>query len=43
MEPFSDVVARLVEAAGQVFGDPDTAMPLIKQLIWGGVSRFRVI
>jgi len=34
MEPFSDFVARLVEAAGRVFGDPDTAMPLIKQLAY---------
>ncbi|EGV95615.1 Retrovirus-related Gag polyprotein [Cricetulus griseus] len=34
MEPFSDFVARMVEAAGRVFGDPDAAMPLIKQLIY---------
>ncbi|XP_031215363.1 endogenous retrovirus group K member 7 Gag polyprotein-like [Mastomys coucha] len=34
MEPFSDFVARLVEAAGKIFGDPDMAMPLIKQLIY---------
>ena len=34
MQPFSDFVARLVEAAGKVFGDPDTAMPLIKQLVY---------
>lgn len=34
MEPFSDFVARMVEAAGRVFGDPDTAMPLIKQLVY---------
>ena len=33
-EPFSDFVARMVEAAGRVFGDPDTAMPLIKQLVF---------
>ena len=32
MEPFSDFVSRLVEAAGRVLGDPDTARPLIKQL-----------
>jgi hypothetical protein len=31
-EPFADFVARMVEAAGRIFGDPDTAMPLIKQL-----------
>ena len=33
-EPFSDFVARLVEAAGKIFGDPDTAMPLVKQLAY---------
>lgn len=34
VEPFSDFVARLVEVAGKIFGDPDTAMPLIKQLVY---------
>lgn len=24
----------MVEAAGRIFGDPDTAMPLIKQLVF---------
>lgn len=33
-EPFSDFVARMVEAATKIFGDPDTAMPLIKQLVY---------
>ena len=33
-EPFSDFVARLVEAATRIFGDPDTAMPLVKQLVY---------
>ena len=33
-EPFADFVARLVEAGGCVFGDPDAAMPLLKQLIF---------
>uniref|UniRef100_A0A673U9C2 Retroviral nucleocapsid Gag protein p24 C-terminal domain-containing protein n=1 Tax=Suricata suricatta TaxID=37032 RepID=A0A673U9C2_SURSU len=33
-ESFSDFVARMVEAAGKVFGDVDTAMPLVKQLIY---------
>ena len=33
-EPFSDFVARVVEAATKIFGDPDTAMPLIKQLVY---------
>ncbi|MEJ1276689.1 endogenous retrovirus group K member 113 Gag polyprotein-like [Cricetulus griseus] len=34
MEPFSDFVARMVEAAGRIFGDPDLAMPLIKHLVF---------
>lgn len=34
MEPFSDFVACMIEAAGRIFGDPDTAMPLIKQLVY---------
>lgn len=33
-EPFSDFVARMVDAAGKIFGDPDRAMPLIKQLVF---------
>ena len=33
-EPFADFVARIVEAAGKIFGDPDRAMPLVKQLIF---------
>jgi len=33
-EPFSDFVARMVEAATKIFRDPDTAMPLIKQLVY---------
>lgn len=33
-EPFSDFVARMMETAGRIFGDPDTAMPLIKQLVY---------
>lgn len=33
-KPFSDFVARMVEAATKIFGDPDTAMPLIKQLVY---------
>ena len=27
-------MARIVEAAGKIFGDPDRAMPLVKQLIF---------
>ncbi|XP_063116354.1 uncharacterized protein LOC134478567 [Cavia porcellus] len=33
-EPFSDFVARMMEAAGRIFGDAETAIPLIKQLIF---------
>lgn len=33
-EPFSEFVARMMEAAGRIFGDPDTAMPLVEQLIF---------
>uniref|UniRef100_UPI00402B7149 igE-binding protein-like n=1 Tax=Arvicanthis niloticus TaxID=61156 RepID=UPI00402B7149 len=38
-EPFSDFVARMIEAAGRVFGDPETAMPLIEQLIFEQCTR----
>lgn len=34
MESLSDFVARLMDAAGRVIGDPDAAMPLIKQLAY---------
>ena len=33
-EPFSDFVGRIMEAGGRVFGDADTAIPLLKQLIF---------
>ncbi|XP_052016360.1 igE-binding protein-like [Apodemus sylvaticus] len=33
-EPFSEFVARMTEAAGRIFGDPEQAMPLIEQLIY---------
>ena len=33
-EPFSDFVARMMEAAGRIFGDTDAAMPLVQQLIF---------
>ncbi|XP_062940431.1 igE-binding protein-like, partial [Cynocephalus volans] len=33
-EPFSDFVARMTEAAGRIFGDPDQAAPLVEQLIF---------
>lgn len=33
-EPFSDFIARMLEAAGRIFGDADQSMPLIEQLIF---------
>jgi hypothetical protein len=33
-ESFSDFVARMIEAAGRIFGDTEAAMPLIEQLIY---------
>ena len=33
-EPFSEFVARMMEAAGRIFGDAEAAMPLIEQLVY---------
>ena len=33
-EPFSDFVARMIEAAGKIFGDAQEAMPLVQQLVY---------
>ncbi|KAL6037220.1 hypothetical protein STEG23_016790 [Scotinomys teguina] len=33
-EPFSDFVARMMEAAGRIFGDAEQALSLIEQLIY---------
>ncbi|XP_057345328.1 igE-binding protein-like [Manis pentadactyla] len=33
-EPFSDFVARMMEAVGRVFGDQEQAMPLVEQLVF---------
>ncbi|XP_065744230.1 igE-binding protein-like [Phocoena phocoena] len=33
-EPFSDFVARMMEAAGRIFGSVDDALPLVKQLLY---------
>lgn len=33
-EPFSDFVARMLDAAGKVFPDPSVAQPLVKQLVF---------
>ncbi|XP_006881306.1 PREDICTED: igE-binding protein-like [Elephantulus edwardii] len=38
-EPSSDFVGRMVEAAGKIFGDLDTAMPLVEQLIYEQSTR----
>jgi hypothetical protein len=33
-EPFSEFVARMMDTAGRIFGDPEQAMPLIEQLVF---------
>ena len=33
-EPFSEFVARMMEAAGHIFGDAEATMPLIEQLVY---------
>jgi hypothetical protein len=33
-ESLSDFVARMTEAAGKIFGDPEAPMPLIEQLVY---------
>ena len=33
-EPFADFVARMVEAAGKIFGEAQEAMPLVQQLVY---------
>lgn len=38
-EPFSDFVARMVEAAGRLFDDPDAMMPMLKQLIFEQATK----
>lgn len=38
-EPFSDFVARMMEAAGRIFGDMDTAMPLVQQLVFEQATK----
>nr|XP_034367595.1 igE-binding protein-like [Arvicanthis niloticus] len=37
-EPFSDFVARMTEAAGRIFGDPERVKPLIEQLVYKNAS-----
>ncbi|XP_066894747.1 igE-binding protein-like [Kogia breviceps] len=38
-EAFSDFVARMMEAAGRIFGSVEDAMPLVKQLIYEQVQH----
>ncbi|XP_017657632.1 igE-binding protein-like [Nannospalax galili] len=38
-EPFSDFVARMMQAAGRIFDDAEGAMPLIEQLIFENSTR----
>ncbi|XP_060234794.1 igE-binding protein-like [Meriones unguiculatus] len=37
-EPFSDFVARMTEAAGRIFGDPEQVRPMIEQLVYENAS-----
>ena len=38
-EPFSDYVARMMDAAGKIFGDPDAVGPFLEQLIYEQASQ----
>ncbi|XP_055485384.1 igE-binding protein-like [Psammomys obesus] len=37
-EPFSEFVARMTEAAGRIFGDPERVRPMIEQLVYENAS-----
>ena len=39
-EPYADFVDRLMQTAGRMFGDADTAMPLIKQLAFENANKW---
>lgn len=39
-EAYADFVARLMQTAGRIFGDADTAMPLIKQLAYEQANKW---
>lgn len=39
-KPYSDFVARLMALAGKIFGDVDTAMPVIKQLAFENANKY---
>lgn len=38
-EPFSEFVGRMMEAAGKIFGDVESSMPLIQQLIYEQATK----
>ncbi|KAL6031335.1 hypothetical protein STEG23_011943 [Scotinomys teguina] len=39
-EPYSEFVSRLMQLAGKIFGDADTAMPVIKQLAFENANKY---
>ena len=39
-EPYADFVDRLMQVAGRMFGDTDSAMPLIKQLAYENANKW---
>ncbi|KAL6084080.1 hypothetical protein STEG23_022548 [Scotinomys teguina] len=39
-EPFSKFVSCLMQLAGKIFGDVDTAMPVIKQLVFENANKY---
>ena len=38
-ESFSDFVARMTQAAGRIFGDPEAAMPLLNSWFMNKLRR----
>lgn len=39
-EPFQEFVDRLLQMAGKLFGDLDTAMPIVKQLAFENANKY---
>ncbi|KAL6072168.1 hypothetical protein STEG23_011661 [Scotinomys teguina] len=39
-EPYSEFVSHLMQLAGKIFGDADTAMPVIKQLAFENANKY---
>lgn len=39
-EPYADFLARLMQTAGRIFGDAETAMPLVKQLAYEQANKW---